>query len=321
VRVLCGPTLVALLAACGETLGPAARPTLPGPLADSLATLTTLAGSPTFLSFRILGPLIAVPGTAPTAPIFPDSVRRHIYRWNDATKLYGTTAQDTLNGLTGVRFVLYTADTLTSLPAEPIQAMGQVDLLDASVPGTTRLRVVGGGSTDPTTVDYTLDGYLGADSVAATFDGCLSDATGRSLCVSGSAAQRIDNGDTVVTVSGTGTLASRDLTLQVGLRRGASQTVQTMDVTVVEPELSEQVRIVGSITLQGSTPSASIDLTVNGLPFATIRGQGTLRIRGPNGLPLTAAETTLIGQMFALPGLALDVVRDFVRPGQRVLGG
>ena len=323
-RSIVGVALVALLAACGETFGPTARPLLPGPLADSLGTLTSLVQTETFLSFRVLGPLSAVPGSSPTAPIFPDSMLRRIFHWDAGTHQYASAPQDTMGGpASGTRFLLYTADTTAGRPIEPPQQLGTADLLDVSVPDTTRLHVLATGGNPIVVVDYTIRGRFAPESLSAVFDGCLNEASARTLsvCLTGTVTQRPQSADTIVNVSGTGSVADRQLTYTVGIQLGASQIVQAMDIYVDEPELGETVRIVGTLAVQGSTPTASIGVTVNGLPFATISGQGTLTIRGPNNLPLSEAEHALLIVMFELPGRLLDTGRALARPGQRNLGG
>ncbi len=312
----------ALLAACAETLPPTARPLLPGHLADSLTTFTTLTQTQTFLSFRVLGPLSAVPGASGTAPIFPDSMLRRVFHWDAGTHQYASPPQDTVGGpASGVRFVLYAPDTTAGLPIEPTVQVGQADLLDASLPDTTRLRVFATGGTPMTTIDFTMRGRFVQDSLSAFYDGCLFDALARSACLTDSIVQRVDNGDTIVTVAGIGSVTGQFLTYTVGIRLGASQIVQAVDLVVEEPELGETVRFFGTLAVQGSTPSANLSVTVNGLPFATIQGQGTLTIRGPNNLPLSDAEDALLNVLFALPGRLLDTGRALARPGQRILSG
>ena len=311
----------ALLAACAETLPPTARPLLPGHLADSLTTFTTLTQTQTFLSFRVLGPLSAVPGASGTAPIFPDSMLQRVFFWDEPSNRYTAGPVDAQVPATAVRFVLYAPDTTAGLPIEPTVQVGQADLLDASLPDTTRLRVFATGGTPMTTIDFTLRGRFAPDSISAFFDGCLFDALARSACLTDSIVQRVDNGDTIVTVAGIGSVTGQFLTYTVGIRLGASQIVQAVDLVVEEPELGETVRFFGTLAVQGSTPSANLSVTVNGLPFATIQGQGTLTIRGPNNQPLTDAEDALLNVLFALPGRLLDTGRALARPGQRVLGG
>jgi len=314
--------LAQLLAACAETLGPSARPLTPGLLADSLATLTTLMQTPLFLSYRVLGPLSAVPGAAATGPIFPDSMLRRVFHWDTVAHHYASLTQDTVGGPpSGVRFLLYAPDTTAGRPIEPPQQLGQADLLDASLPDTTRLRVFATGGTPMTTIDYTVRGRFAPDSLSAFFDGCVFDALARSACLTGTVVQRLASSDTTVTVAGTASVGGRFLTFTVGMQLGASQIVQAMDVAVEEPELNEEVRVLGTLAVQGSTPSADIGLLVNGLPFATIRGQGTLTVRGPNNLPLSEEEYALVTILFALPGRLLDVGRALARPAQRNLGG
>jgi len=313
---------VALLAACGETFAPIARPLLPGALADSLGTLTSLVQTQPFLSFRVLGPLSAVPGSSPTAPIFPDSMLRRIFRWDAGAHQYASAPQDTVGGpATGTRFLLYAPDTTAGRPIEPPQQLGNADLLDISIPDTTRLHVLATGGNPMVTIDYTVRGRFAPESLSAVFDGCVSDVLAHNLCLTGTVTQRPQNADTIVNVNGTGSVAGQLLTYLVGIQLGASQIVQAMDIYVDEPELGETVRIIGTLVVQGSTPTASISVTVNGLPFATISGQGTLTIRGPNNQPLSEAEHSLLSVLFELPGRLLDTGRALARPGQRNLGG
>ncbi len=319
--VVAASALGALLAACAETLAPTARPLLPGHLADSLTTFTTLTQTQTYLSFRVLGPLSAVPGASGTAPIFPDSMLRRVFFWDEPSNRYTAGPVDAQVPATAVRFLLYTPDTTAGLPNVPTVQVGQADLLDASLPDTTRLRVFATGGTPMTTIDYTLRGRFAQDSLSAFYDGCLFDPLARSACLTGTVTQRPQSADTIVNVTGIGSVAGQLLTYTVGIQLGASQIVQAMDISVDEPELGETVRIVGTLVVQGSTPSANLSVTVNGLSFATIQGQGTLTIRGPNHQPLSDAEDALLNVLFALPGRLLDTGRALARPGQRVLGG
>jgi len=321
-RSIVAVALVALLAACGETFGPTARPLLPGRLADSLGTLTSLVQTQAFLSFRVLGPLSAVPGSSPTAPIFPDSMLRRIFHWDAAADRYASAPQDTVGGpALGARFLLYTPDTMAGRPIEPPVQLGTADLLDVSIPDTTRLRVVATGGSPTLTVDYTVGGRFAPESLSAFFGGCVSDAPGLSACLTGTVVQRPQNADTLVSVGGTGIVAGQILTYAIAIDLGASEIVQGMDIVVDEPDIGETVRLFGTLVVQGSTPAANIGITVNGLPFATITGQGTLTIRGPNNQPLSEAEHALLSVLFELPGRLLDTGRVLARPGQRNLGG
>jgi len=245
-----------------------------------------------------------------------------VFHWDTVAHHYASLPQDTVGGPpSGVRFLLYAPDTTAGRPIEPPQQLGQADLLDASLPDTTRLRVFATGGTPMTTIDYTVRGRFVPDSLSAFFDGCVFDALARSACLTGTVVQRLASSDTTVTVAGTASVGGRFLTFTVGMQLGASQIVQAMDVAVEEPELNEEVRVLGTLAVQGSTPSADIGLLVNGLPFATIRGQGTLTVRGPNNLPLSEEEYALVTILFALPGRLLDVGRALARPAQRNLGG
>src|SRR2546429_10020 len=79
-------------------------------------------------------------------------------------------------------------------------------LLAAWLPDTTRLRVFATAGTPMTTIDFTMRGRFVQDSLSAFYDGCLFDALARSACLTDSIVQRVDNGDTIVTVAGIGSV-------------------------------------------------------------------------------------------------------------------
>ena len=319
-RSIVGIALVALLAACGEPFGPTARPLLPGHLADSLATFTTLTQTQTFLSFRVLGPLSDVPGASTTAPIFPDSMLQRVFFWDEPSNRYTAGPADAQVPATAVRFVLYAPDTVAGLPIEPTVQVGQADLLDASLPDTTRLRVFATGGTPMTTIDFTMRGRFVQDSLSAFYDGCLFDALARSACLTDSIVQRVDNGDTIVTVAGIGSVTGQFLTYTVGIRLGASQIVQAVDLVVEEPELGETVRFFGTLANRADELQRRCRTVLQARAEALAPAAAAM-FQHPLHVDPTDAEDALVNVLFALPGRLLDTGRALARPGQRVLGG
>lgn len=301
-------------AACSDS-GSTVVPLAPDVFAANINAVTGLITSPVFASFAGLGPLIAVPGTSPTAPYFPDSLRGRTYTWNVGTHAYAFATQDT-SPARGVRFILYDADS-TGRPMEPTTQLGTAEFQDGP-PDTTALHVSAEGGVSQPTIAYLLSGSFHSDSFQAIADGCVFDAA-HNLCVAASVAERIASGDTTVIISGTAT--GTDVTFAFGAvyHFSAGGLLDTVDVTAVAPSLSsEQIRMTGT-TQFGGTVKADLLLTVNDEAFATVRGTGTLTIRRSNGEALSADEQALIGAVFALPGELLDLCRGMARPGQHLL--
>ena len=308
--------LLAAGAACTDS-GSTVVPLGPDVFANFINASAGLVASPVFTSFRGLGPLIQVPGTSPTPPYFPDSLRGRTFSWDTSANTYVLAGQDTVPAR-GVRFLLYAADSVTGRPAEPTTQLGTADLQDGP-PDTTQLHVLVDGGSPETTVAYLLSGTFHPDSFQAVADGCVSDAAARSLCATASVQQRLAGSDTVVTIAGTASGSDVSFTFQATFHLSATGLSDTVDVTALAPSLAaEEIRMSGT-TQFGSVTKADLLLTVNDQPFATVRGTGTLTVRRSNGEALTAEEQALIGAMFALPGELFDLCRAFARPGQQLL--
>lgn len=306
--------VLAAAAACTDS-GSTVVPFAPDVIAANISAATGPIASPVFASFTGLGSLLQVPGTSPTVPYFPDSLRGRTFAWDTAANAYVAAGQDTVPAR-GVRFLLYAADS-TGRPIEPTTQLGTADFQDGP-PDTTALHVKVTGGAPLTTVRYLLSGVFHPDSFQATENGCVFDADGRSLCAIASVQQRLAAGDTTVTIAGTATGTGVALTFQLTFHLSAAGLTDTVDVSVLSDIQSQQIRMTGT-TQFGSTPKADLLLTVNDLPFATVRGTGTLTVRRSNGEALSAEEQALIGAMFALPGALFDLGRTLARPGQHLL--
>src|SRR5437773_12361491 len=102
---------------------------------------------------------------------------RRVFHWDAGTHQYASPPQDTVGGpASGVRFVLYAPDTTAGLPIEPTVQVGHADLLDATLPDPTRLRVLATGGTPMTTIDFPMRGPFAQAPLSAFHDGCLCDA-------------------------------------------------------------------------------------------------------------------------------------------------
>jgi len=168
--------LLALTAAgCGESTGPLADLS---ELSTSVAVVNTVFASPLAHSlgvFRFGGPLAA---PAAGGPLIPDSLLGKTLAFTCASQRYAESG-DSGAPATGVRVVLYRRAPDGSI-ACPATAIGQLDLFDASAPGTTAVRgvVTGPGGGGPL-VDYTISHNVADAQGVATATGFVTDGQQR----------------------------------------------------------------------------------------------------------------------------------------------
>ncbi len=167
--------LVLTAAGCGESTGPLADL---NELRTSLAVVNTVFASPLVQSlgvFRFGGPLAA---PAAGAPLIPDSLLGKTLAFTCASQRYAESG-DSGAPATGVRVVLYRRASDGSI-ACPATAIGQLDLFDASAPGTTAVRGVAtapGGAAP--LVDYTISHNVADAEGVASATGFVSDGQQR----------------------------------------------------------------------------------------------------------------------------------------------
>lgn len=102
--------------------------------------------------------------------VIPDSLRGRTYVYNTSTGLYEHDPQRSDAPATGVRFALYAVDPITYQPAEPLNEVGYLDLIDQSTQTTARVwvqAVVGG----VTYVNYTI-------TASGSINGAIVDIVG-----------------------------------------------------------------------------------------------------------------------------------------------
>src|SRR6266478_4355853 len=137
--------VLALTAAgCGESTGPLADLS---ELRSSVALIDTVFASPPIRSLGFFQQVPPLPTPAAGAPLVPDSLLGKTLAWSCASQRYAVTG-DSGAPATGVRVVLQRRAPDGSI-ACPATTVGQLDLFDASAPGTTAVRAVvtgpGGG--------------------------------------------------------------------------------------------------------------------------------------------------------------------------------
>ncbi len=119
-------------------------------------------------------------------PLFPVNFLGRTFAYDPATVSYY--ADDGLGAgpANGVRFLLYTLDGATFLPAEPLFVIGFVDLVDVSNATSTRMRVRAFDTTGPNDrllADYVVDGAFAVSTIGVAVNlvsnGLVVDENGR----------------------------------------------------------------------------------------------------------------------------------------------
>ena len=241
------------------------------PLARSSALRPYTRGLESAQMVRQLLPTLT---DANTAALFPPEIVGKTFEWNVTTHLYAPTTR-TGAPSTGVRFILYAVDPLTSMPVEPLVEVGYVDLSDESTATVAKLHVtVAGLGGTPVYVDYrvTLES-LSASSARITSTGYITN--------------RASSPDTlrfngVITAAGNTSSASvtQDVTLDVNSRDAHIRLYEKVTITQTSVSLRVYFRFQHGaevVTLDGNlefnnlaqTASGTITVKVDGGMMAT----------------------------------------------------
>jgi hypothetical protein len=244
--------------------------------------------------------LAGVLGTSSRPPVLPDTLLGLTFEWQPDSVRYVASGRGG-GPPNGVRFILYEADPLTSLPDTSLE-VGALDILDLAPAAGAQLRfLVRGVSSTPTFLDYTLT-YLsgpGATRVGAT--GFVSNG------VTGSRERRFTFS---AALSATATAAgaedsvdfSYDLNVPdvaVALRVARSaDTLQDSTLTATDYRLtrrSETIGLLGVVTQTnlGSREDGQFAVGVNGHLYAVltiINGNGVITDRSSNVVPIDLTD-------------------------------
>lgn len=310
------------------SLSVAAAPAL-GPVAPLVATMRPQlqrSGSQMLLpglrqAGRLQAELPNLSAAAAQGRVIPDSVYGRVYEW-DATLHQYRWQGATVAGLTGVRFILYAVD-LNDQVIEPVTAIGTLDIIDQSTPTKLQVQVlVKGVGGSPTYVDYTISlQQNGPTSATATASGSITNGQAGS-------ANKTLSFDQTLTINGTS--ASAHATY--ALNNPAITVIVKESVEFSNPNLvidadfqlvqagQETIEVVGHVTINTSTQSAIVNVTVyqGGHPVASISGNPhdpATQWKDAGGNPLTAADLAALDHLFdaferfqaALEGLFLPV--------------
>ena len=345
-----GIVLILLLAACGDDpLGPADLQD-PAALQGELNAVDSAFASEPFASFAAvsvyLGPtpvasttpmLLAAPGPlaspalraarlrrlAPSldaslmrGPIIPDSVYGRVYRWNATTNEYAWNGSETVTGLNGVRFILYRVDDFGTVE-EPVVEVGSADLIDQSVTGSVRLRVLvqGTGGTPTTYVDYLATVTETATSATITVTGSITNG----LPAAANKTLTFDVGIGAnaggVTFDATFVLDSPDVTIDLreGLTFSQTAVVFSVDFRVIRP--SEVVRLVGRMTLEDPDMTIDLEVRVNGGIVASLEGDvETAQWVDAGGEPLGPEDLEALDALFQAFGEFAGIMAHIIEP-------
>lgn len=170
----------------------------------------------------------------------------------------------------GARFVIYQIDPLTRRPAEPLQEVGHVDLVDQSATDGLALRVTAvsfAGDQPETLADYTLEASFpepGGVSVSFSAIGFLSDGAGR-LDFDISHEVAVSEATEAIEIAGSSSYTRSPegitLTVEVDLGQDVSSGIGlgTMELTLTDGSdtlvlslaLEDDGELEGSITVNG----------------------------------------------------------------------
>ena len=289
--------VLVLTAGCGESTGPLADLS---ELRTSLAVVNTVFASPLVRSlgvFRFGGPLAA---PAAGAPLIPDSLLGKTLAFTCASQRYAESG-DSGAPATGVRVVLYRRAPDGSI-ACPATAIGQLDLFDASAPGTTAVRGVatGAGGGAPL-VAYTISHAVADAQGVASATGFVTDGQQRlDFQVTGEPGSGLHN--TIATVQLDDSAKDLHAVLHHAAEMGVDTYYEDVDFSVHDAALRAELK--GSAGWFNTLRSWDEIVSVNDVPFAKVGGSAVPENEGPRITPLR-------GRLF-FTGEELRILLDFV---------
>src|SRR6266487_1169223 len=298
--------LVLTAAGCGESTGPLADL---NELRTSLAVVDTVFASPLVYSlgsFRLGGPL-AAPGAG--APLIPDSLLGKTLAFTCASQRYAESG-DSGAPATGVRVVLYRRAPDGSI-ACPATAIGQLDLFDASAPGTTAVRGVAtapGGAAP--LVDYTISHNVADAEGVASATGFVSDGQQR-LDFQVTGAPGSDFHSPSATMQLDDAAADLHAVLHHSAQMGVDTYSDDLDLTVQHAAGSADLK--GSVGWFNTFRSWDEIVSVNDVPFAKVGGSLVPDNEGPSISP--------IGGRLFFTGEERRVLLDFVGAPNSIRAG
>lgn len=254
---------------------------------------------------------------APTGLLIPDEIAGTVFVWSVVEGRY--VASDLAGApANGVRFVYYAVDPVSGEPAEPLNDLGHIDLIDASTEARARLEIVAVQDQGAVTLaDYFVEGGVTGNLVTQTItidsEGYYSDGS-----------DRLDF-DMHFAASESGETLTETFTAALEAN-GGSITVDLEETLVGEDEIDVEASftIAGdgneatfSYTTTGTFESATIDgvLEFNGADVVVVSGDAyDPEFTRPDGSALTANEVDALARMWLAAGLTTVFVFQTIFP-------
>jgi hypothetical protein len=240
----------------------------------------------------------------------PSDVLGKTYVWDSTNDVY---VQSDLSGApsTGVRFLLYAVDPVTFRPAEPLNEVGYVDIIDQSGSSTVAVRVIV-VSNGTTYLDYGVHASGTGSSGTVTVTGYASDGTIRANF----------NLENTITQTTAGITLVLDYGLDVPTRNleldwtatlsdtGGDQVQVGVDLTIHGE--NGWIRMLGTAAADGG----SFTVQVNGDHFATITLSSGSEpvITGAHGQALTPEEEETLRTILGYYDDSFGVFGDLLAP-------
>ena len=305
-RLITWIVLVLTAAACGESTGPLADLS---ELRTSLAPVQTVFASPLVRSLGFFQLVPALPAPAAGVPLVPDSLLGKTLTWSCTSQRYAVSGASGAPNM-GVRVVLYDRAPDGSI-ACPATANGQLDLFDASAPGTTAVRgvVTGPGGGGPL-VDYTISHNVADAQGVATATGFATDGQQRlDFQVTGEPGSGLHN--PIATVQLDDAAADLHAVLHHAAEMGVDTYYEDVDLSVHDAALSAELK--GSVGWFNTFRSWDEIVSVKDVPFAKVGGSMVPEDQGPRITP--------IGGGLFFTSEELRVLLDFVAAPESIRAG
>ncbi|HEX9705778.1 MAG TPA: hypothetical protein VGA20_11070 [Gemmatimonadales bacterium] len=308
-----------------EFMGPPAAPAVGALLRSTSPEYLVDPSKPNQRSVAAAEGLRAMVGTfsrPQTGPIIPDALYGNAYEWDVTTDAYVESTTRT-GPTSGVRFFIYALDPITDLPAEPLNEVGYVDLIDESVaPALTLHILVKNAAGTVTYVDYTVTVTGSTGSFAASAAGHVANGA------TGAAQRRLDF---TVSFAASGTETAADLSADATFDLANSsvgfelhddahleQSVWTFSRDFRFHRPGEVVTVVGSLTITQTAPDA---FTIEGSVTIRINGEGFVTLTFADGVLQTSRELTEQEQLVVIALLEAlddvwDAIEDFFDPAE-----
>jgi hypothetical protein len=250
------------------------------------------------------------PGIQASVGAIPASVAGKTFVYDAATDTY-VASELTGAPSNGVRFMLYAVNPITLRPAEPLNEVGYVDVVDESGSSTSAFHVTV-VSAGVTYLDYTASASGTANSGLVTVNGFASNGTTRAnFTVQNTVTQTANELD--IGLHYTLRVPSRDFTISYQatfVAASGAALEATVDFTI--EGRNGDLRLTGSYTDGGG----SFTVKVNGETFATvtITVNGDAVLTSASGNPLTASEETTVRQAVDYYDASLDLSTTLLSP-------